>query len=233
MSSPVWKGTLSYGVVSLPVKVFSGPRPENVHFKQLRSGDLSAIKQILIAEADEKPVGRADIVKGYEIERGRFLSFTDEELAEVTNPPAPKELRISSFVDVGELDPLYLESSYYLAPGGDHEVPYAALLLALRKGDHAGVGWITISTRERLAVIRSGRTGIILNTLFYPVELRRTDEFRTDTSVVTEPARLQSQRAVRSLRKELLLLGSVEDRQSKRVLAFIEKRLAQPSKEKL
>jgi DNA end-binding protein Ku len=226
MSNPVWKGSLAYGTLSFHVKLFSAARAETVHFNQLRATDNSRLKQVLVAEVDDKPVPKSEIVKGYEFEKGRYLVFTDADLVKA-NPPAPNVLDILAFVDAGQIDPLYLESSYYLAPDGQDETPYAALLGAMRKSGLAGLGRITVSTRERIAAIRPGRTGIILHTLFYADELRRLDEFRTDLSVISGPSLLQAKRAVAALRADEFVLDRLEDTQRKRLLAMIEQRQAE------
>lgn len=227
MSNPVWRGDLVFGAAKFPVKLFSAARAETISFNQLHRPDNSRVKQILVCglpdcPSHDKPIPKEDIVKGYEIEKGRYLTFSDEDLVRA-NPPIAKVLDISAFADAAEIDSLVLESSYYLAPAGEDEAPYATLLAALRKTGTVGLTQIEISTRRRAALIRAGGTGIVLHTLFYVPELRRLDEFRPDLRLGADKDRDAAVRVIKGLTKVFSL--PFVDRQRENLLAMIAAKL--------
>src|ERR1700674_932983 len=132
MASTVWKGHLTFGLLSLPVKLYSAARSESISFNQLHKTDNSRVKQVLFCQAEDKPITRAEIVKGYEYEKDKYVVLDDED----TNKVAPKTARtmeIQEFVKSDEVDPIFFESSYYMAPDDAGEKPYALLFAALRE----------------------------------------------------------------------------------------------------
>ena len=181
MSTPVWKGNLSYGQTSFPVRLHSGPRNKTVHFTEIDSSDSTKLKRVNVRQ-DGSPIA-GKLVHGYELSKGKYVPFTGEELA-AARPPSSKVMRITFFIDVAEIEALWVESSYYLAPDGeDGEPAYATFQQALLRTAAAGVTRLTVSTRQRLALIRPGESGLILHTIFYADELRSIDEFRTNVSL--------------------------------------------------
>src|SRR6266404_4223369 len=115
MASTVWKGHLTFGLVSLPVKLYSAARSETVSFNQLHKHDNSRVKQMIYCQAEDKPIPRSEIVKGYEYEKDKYVVIDDEDIKKVA-PRTAKTMEIQEFVKSGEVDPIYFESSYYLAP---------------------------------------------------------------------------------------------------------------------
>src|SRR5581483_721213 len=114
MASTVWKGHLTFGLVSLPVKLYSAARAESVSFNQLHRADGSRVKQVLYCQAEDKPITRADIIKGYEYKKDRYVVVEEDEVRKMA-PETAKTMEILEFVKSDEVDPIYLESSYYLA----------------------------------------------------------------------------------------------------------------------
>jgi DNA end-binding protein Ku len=124
-------------------------------------------------------------VKGYEYEKGRYVVIDEEDLKKVT-PKTAKVMEILEFVKSAEVDPIYLESSYYLAPDEGGERPYALLFESLRQSGYYGIAKVTMHNREHIVVLRPGSKGILLHTMYYADEIRQVDEFRTDTSTVKD-----------------------------------------------
>src|SRR6202167_6070608 len=115
MAATVWKGFISFGLVSFPVRLFSAARAETVHFHLLHKKDLSRVKEVWYCAAEDKPIERSDMVRGYEIAKGEYVVVEDEELASVA-PETASTMEIVQFVRASEVDPVYFETSYYVAP---------------------------------------------------------------------------------------------------------------------
>src|SRR5438445_659789 len=189
MASTVWKGHLTFGLVSLPVKLYSAARSETVSFNQLHKSDHSRVKQVLYCQAEDKPITRADIVKGYEYEKDKYVVIDDEDIKKVA-PKTAKTMEVLEFVKSADVDPIYFESSYYMAPDDAGEKPYALLFEALRETGFNALAKIAMHNREHIVILRPTQRGILLHTMYYRDEIRMVDEFRTNTSLV-KPAELQ------------------------------------------
>ncbi len=185
MASTVWKGHLTFGLVSLPIKLYSAARAESVSFNQLHKPDGSRIKMVMYCQAEDKPITRAEIVKGFEYEKDRYVVVEEDEVKKMA-PKTAKTMEILEFVKSDEVDPIYFESSYYLAPDDAGEKPYALLFQALKQTGYVGVAKIAMHNREHIVILRPGERDILLHTMYYRDEIRQVDEFRTDTSVVKE-----------------------------------------------
>ena len=201
MASTVWKGHLTFGLLSLPVKLYSAARSETVSFNQLHKSDHSRVKQVLYCQLEDKAIQRADIVKGYEYEKDKYVVIEDEEIKKVA-PRTAKTMEVLEFVKSADVDPIYFESSYYLAPDEAGEKPYALLFEALRKTGCVGVAKIAMHNREHIVILRPGQRGILLHTMYYPDEIRQVEEFRTDTSTVKDKELVLAQTLVESLLAE-------------------------------
>ena len=185
MASTVWKGHLTFGLVSLPVKLYSAARGETVSFNQLHKTDNSRIKQVTYCQAEEKPIPRSEIVKGFEYEKDKYVVIEDEDIKKVA-PATAKVMEIQEFVKSDQVDPIYLETSYYMAPDEAGEKPYALLFEALKETGFVGVAKIAMHNREHVVILRPGQSGVMLHTMYYAHEIRKVDEFRTDVSLVKE-----------------------------------------------
>ena len=185
MASTVWKGHLTFGLVSFPVRLYSAARGESISFNQLHKSDGSRIKQVIYCAAEDKPIPRSEIVKGFEYEKDRYVVIEDEEVKKVA-PATAKVMEIQEFVKSDQVDPIYLETSYYMAPDEAGEKPYALLFDALRKTGYFAVAKIAMHNREHVVILRPGKNGVLLHTMFFSHEIRKVDEFRTDLSLVKE-----------------------------------------------
>lgn len=185
MAASVWKGHLTFGLVSLPVKLFSAARSEAIHFNQLHKTDHSRVKQVLYCALEDKPVSRADLVKGFEYEKDQYVVVEEEEIKRVA-PKTASTMEILEFVKAAEVDTIYYESSYYMAPDKAGEKPYALLFEALRRTGYVALARVAMHSREHVVILRPGESGILMHTMYYPDEIRHVDEFRTDKALVQE-----------------------------------------------
>ena len=185
MASSVWKGHLTFGLVSFPIRLFSAARSETISFNQLHKDDHSRIRQVTYCQAEDKPVSRSELVKGYEYEKDHYVVNDDEDIKKVA-PKTAKVMEILEFVKAEQVDPIYLESSYYVAPDEGGEKPYALLFQALRESKFYALAQVAMHNREHIIVLRPGAKGILSHTMYYQDEIRQVDEFRTDTSLVKD-----------------------------------------------
>jgi DNA end-binding protein Ku len=201
MATSVWKGHLTFGLVSLPIRLFTAARSESLSFNQLHKHDNSRIKQVLYCQSEDKPIPRDEIVKGYEYEKGKYVVIADEDIRKVA-PKTAKVMEIQEFVKSEDVDPVYLESSYYMAPDEGGEKPYALLFEALKETKYYAIAKIAMHNREHVVVVRPGERGMVLHTMYYADEVRRTEEFRTDTSKVSEKEMALARMLVEALKAE-------------------------------
>ncbi|MGH9661582.1 MAG: Ku protein [Bryobacteraceae bacterium] len=199
MAAGVWKGHLTFGLVSLPVRLFSAARGQTMNFNLLHKSDHSRIRQVTFCQAEDKPVPRSDLVKGYEYEKDRYVIIEDEDIKAVA-PKTSKVMEILEFVEAREVDPIYLESSYYMSPEPGGEKPYALLFEALRKSGYFAVAKIAMHNREHIIILRPGKKGILLHTMYFADEIRQVDEFRTDLELVKDKELALAQMLIESLK---------------------------------
>jgi DNA end-binding protein Ku len=185
MATTVWKGHLTFGLVSFPVKLFTAARSEGISFNQLHKSDNSRIKQVIYCQAEDKPIPRSEIVKGYEYEKDRYVVIEDEDIKKMA-PSSAKVMEILEFVKSAEVDPIYFESSFYIAPDEAGQKPYALLFDTLKRTGYVGVAKIAMHNREHIVIVRPGKNGVLMHTMYYTHEIRKVDEFRTDLSLVKE-----------------------------------------------
>jgi DNA end-binding protein Ku len=169
---PIWKGAISFGLVTIPVGLYSATENKRPKFKQLRDSDHSPIRYRRVAESDGKEVPYENIVKGYEIDKGRYVVFTSEELAGIAKGLSGGVVDVVSFVDQADIDPIYYRSSYYLAPEKTGIKAYQILVSALQDKGMVGIARVAIREREYLATLRSDEGVIVLETMYWPDEIR-------------------------------------------------------------
>src|ERR1044071_6328123 len=175
MPATVWKGFLSFGLVSFPIRLFSAARADHIHFNMLHRKDLSRIKEVFYCAKEDKPVDRSDIVKGYEISKGEYVVVEEEDLKKIA-PVSATTMEIIQFVKEKEVDPIYFESSYYVAPDEAVSKPYELFAQALAETGYDAIAKVTMHNREHSVMIRAGKSGLLLHTLYYPNELREANK---------------------------------------------------------
>ena len=244
MAATVWKGHLSFGLVSIPVRLYRAARAEKVSFRQLhrrapevqptfpesafprmeptpirasggeegkryarfdddrrapeatpgparsRGEDYPRVSPSVVtpvrslpASAEDAPISREEILKGYEYQPDQYVLVSKEELRSIT-PKTSNDIQISEFVHLLEIDPVYLETSYYVEPEPGGEKPYALLYRALRQTGYVALAQIAMHRREHIAIIRPGERGILMHTMYYTNEVRKDQEFAADLALV-------------------------------------------------
>jgi DNA end-binding protein Ku len=173
----IWKGTISFGLVSIPIALFTATRREELKFRLLRASDLSPVNYKRVAEVDGKEVPWDQIVKGYEYEKGRFVVLKEEDFARV-DVEAAQTVEIMQFVQLKEVDPLFFYKPYYMEPqkGGDRA--YIVLREALADSGKIAIAKVIIKTRQHLAAIKPQNAGLMLEIMHFPEELVDVAEFR-------------------------------------------------------
>jgi DNA end-binding protein Ku len=170
MPATVWKGYVSFGLVSFPIRLSAAARAEAVHFHMLHKKDLSRVKEVWYCAEEDKPIDRSDIVKGYEAGKGEYVVVEDEELKKIA-PPTATTMDIVQFVGNDEVDPILFEKSYYVAPEEKVSKPYVLFLKALKETKSSAIAKVSMHGREDVVLIRATDEGMILHTLFYSDEL--------------------------------------------------------------
>ena len=172
MARAIWTGYLSFGLVVLPVGLFSAIEQRDMRFNQFERGTGKRVKYKRVAEDTDREVPYEKIVKGLETASGDYVMLTPQELASV-EPGKSKTIEIGDFVSLDEIDPIYFEKSYYLAPKDkDAGKPYALLLQAMQDAERVGIAMFVMRGRQYLAAIRPSDDVLVLETLYYADEVR-------------------------------------------------------------
>jgi len=170
----IWKGAVSFGLVSVPVKLYSATENKDISFRQVHAKDGGRIKYQRICSIDGEEVEYADIAKGYETEDGEMVILDDSDLS---NLPATssREISVEKFVPSDQIDPMLFEKSYYLEPEKTGAKPYALLRQALLDADRMALVTVSLRNRMSLAVLRVREDVIVLQTMMWPDEIRKPD----------------------------------------------------------
>jgi DNA end-binding protein Ku len=186
MARSIWKGAINFGLVTIPVGLYTATDNKTPKFKQLRKTDHSPIRYKRVAEKDGKAVEWDDIVKGYEFEKDRYVVFTDEEL-ESAHPDGNKLVDVVQFVDENEIDPMFYKSSYYLIPEKIGIKAYRILAEALAEKGRVAIAKVSIREKQQLATLRAKDGTIVMETMYWPDELREADFEELSADVEIRP----------------------------------------------
>src|SRR5207302_4948114 len=181
MARAIWSGTISFGLVNVPVKLYSAVHSKDLQFHQFDPKG-NRIRQKRVSEKTGREVDYSDIVKGYEVKKGQYVMVDPDELASY-RPESTKTIEISDFVELDEIDPIYYENTYYLAPDGKAaEKPYRLLLESMEKKGKAAIGKVVIRTKQYLAAIRPLEGVLVLSTMRFADEVVPTSEVKNGSS---------------------------------------------------
>ena len=180
----IWKGAVSFGLVSVPVKLYSATESHDVSFRQVHAKDGGRIKYQRVCSIDGEEVAYADIAKGYETEDGEMVILTDEDMAELPSTSS-REISVEKFVPSDQIDPMLFEKSYYLEPESSGAKPYALLRQALLDADRMAVVTVALRQRTTVAVLRVRDDVIVLQTMMWPDEIRQPD-FNIETGKIKD-----------------------------------------------
>ena len=176
MPSSVWSGHLTFGLISMPVRLFSGARSQGISFNMLHRDDLQRVKQQYYCPADNRVVERSEIVKGFEYRKDEYVVIDPEEIKKI-EPKTAKTMEILEFVKAGEVDPVYFESSYYQLPEEAGRRPYALLTKALEESEYVAIAKLTMHNREYTVFLRPHEGGMMLHTMYYEEEVKKVEGF--------------------------------------------------------
>jgi DNA end-binding protein Ku len=185
----IWKGSISFGLVSISVKLYAATEERDVSFHQVRRSDGSRIRYKRVAEADGEEVTYGDIAKGYQLPSGDTVVLTDEDFADLPLPTA-RVVDVLQFVPIEEIDPIYFAKSYYLEPEKTAVKPYVLLRDALQDSDMVALTKVAIRNREQLATLRVRDGVIVLETMLWPDEVREPSFGFLDQQVEVRPQEL-------------------------------------------
>jgi len=174
----IWKGTISFGLVSIPISLFPATRREDLKFRLLRASDLSPVNYKRVAEADGKEVPWDKIVKGYEYEAGKYVVLKPEDFARV-DVEATQTVEIVQFVLLSEVDPLLFYKPYYMEVGKGGDKAYGLLRQALADSGKIAIAKVVIKTRQHLAAIKPQQRGLMLELMHFPEEILRVSDFKS------------------------------------------------------
>ncbi len=248
MASTVWRGYITFGLISIPVRLFRAARAERVGLRRLYRSDAAAeaepqrgpmavrptdsllkrvgsnsnaaelsddqpanempaprassilapVQQVSVRKGSDDVLSQQSVVKGYEYEKGRFVALEQEELKSLA-PKTSAGMEIEEFIKLADIDPVYFETSYYVAPEEAGAKAYALLYRAMQTTGLVAIAQFAMHSREHVAVLRPGKTGLLAHTMFFTSEVRADEEYRADTSVVAEKELDLAQMLIRSL----------------------------------
>jgi DNA end-binding protein Ku len=176
MAASVWSGYLTFGLISMPVRLFSGARSSGIFFNMLHRPDLQRVKQQYICPAENRVVDRSEIVKGYEFRKDEYVVIEPEEIKKI-EPKTAKTMEILEFVKTSEVDPVFFESSYFMVPEEAGRRPYALLTKALEESEYVAIAKLTMHNREYTVFLRPHEGGLMLHTMYYADEVRKVEEY--------------------------------------------------------
>jgi DNA end-binding protein Ku len=182
MARAIWKGSISFGLVNIPIALYPATRREEFKFRLLRKSDLSPVNYKRVAEKDGKEVPWDQIVKGYEYEKGKYVVLKDEDFERV-DLEATQTVDIQDFVDVGEIDPMFFYKPYYLEPQKGGDKAYALLRDALEDSKKVGIAKVVIKTRQYLAGVKPEDGALVLELMHFADELADTGKLHLPKKV--------------------------------------------------
>jgi DNA end-binding protein Ku len=200
MARAIWSGSISFGLLNVPVKLYSAVSRKNVSFRELRESDGSRIRHKRVAEADGEEVPYEDIVKGYEVSPEQYVVVTREELEDI-DPKKTRAIEIEEFIDLDDIDPIYFDHPYYLGPDKGAEKAYALLVKAMSDAKKVAVARFVLRNRENLAAIRPAQNILTMATMRFADEVVAPDELGED--VIPQDGRKLDKREV-EMAKQLI-----------------------------
>ncbi|TMC14799.1 MAG: Ku protein [Chloroflexi bacterium] len=174
MPRAIWSGAISFGLVNVPIKLFTATSQKDVRFHQLHDKDGARIQQKRVCSKDGEEIPLEHIVKGYEVSRDKYVVITPEEL-EALDPKASRTVDILDFVDLEEIDPVYYDSSYYMVPDKGATKAYALLLEAMRKSKKVAIARVVLRQKQHLVALRPLRNALSMETMLYADEVVSPD----------------------------------------------------------
>jgi len=225
MSRPVWTGSLGFGHVHVPVRLYGAVSARQVQFHLLHDADGGRIQQKRVCAADGEEVPFEHVVKGYEIRPGHYVEVTRGEL-EAFDPVASRTVDLEDFIELSEIDPILFDTTYHVMPGEKALRPYATLAMALRASGRAGIGRLVMHLKGHLCVVWPHGRGLVLSTLHYADELISQDSFSELTLPGPRPVESDVEAVLRAVEARTVEFEPqrYQDTHRERLLGFLERR---------
>jgi DNA end-binding protein Ku len=228
MPRAIWSGSISFGLVNIPVKLFNAVSRKTVSFNQIDSRTGARIRYQKVSGADGSEVPNDAIVKGYELPSGEYVLINDDELASL-DPEAVRTIDIEEFVDLSEIDPIFYDNAYYLAPDKATVKPYALLAEAMERAQKVGIARFVMRGKQYLAAVRPKDGKLLLSTMVYPDEVNGTETISELESIegvdVSDRELAMAEQLIESLSAEFEP-AKFEDTYRNRVLEMIQRKAA-------
>ncbi|NLJ79651.1 MAG: Ku protein [Firmicutes bacterium] len=220
----MWKGSVSFGLVNIPVKMYTAVQEKRIRFNQLHAVCHTPIKYEKVCPRCKREVDSGEIVRGYEYDRGRYVTITAQEWQQFSEQ-AKKAIEILRFVKLEEIDPVFFNKTYYLEPGETGAKAYSLLKEALFTSGKIAVAQITIRSKTSLAVIRVYQEILVLETVFYPDEIRDQTRLNIEEGLALEQKELEMARSLITALTEPFRPQDYSDQRRKEILGFIESKI--------
>ncbi|HEV2206612.1 MAG TPA: Ku protein [Candidatus Acidoferrales bacterium] len=202
MPASVWKGFISFGLVSVPVRLYAAARSTRIQLHQLHATDHTRLRQPLFCPTDERIVDRSEVVKGYEYEPGKYVLIEPEDLKKI-QPASARAMEILSFADAADVDPIAFDASYYIVPEDEGRKAYALLVKTLEDTHRVGIAKVTMHQREYTVFMRPYRHGLALHTMYFANEIREAPGFGETDHMKLSPQEVKlAQQLVGTLSEE-------------------------------
>jgi DNA end-binding protein Ku len=176
MAASVWKGAISFGLLSIPIRMYPAARTQRIDLHQIHKTCHTRLRQPLYCTTDRRIVDRSEVIKGYEYEKGHYIFIDDQELKKIA-PPSSKIMEIQAFVKGSQIDPIFFESSYLALPEKDNPKPYVLLVKALEDSDRVGIAKLAMHQREYTVFIRPRSHGLTIHTMYFVNEIRSVEGY--------------------------------------------------------
>lgn len=224
MAHAIWSGSINFGLVTIPVKLFTAVRPSELSFNLLHAKDEGRIKYERLCSIENKPVPWDEIVKGYEYEKGEYVIITDEDFKKV-NPEATQSVDIMEFVELEQIDPMYFDKPYYLEPTKQGRHAYALLREALAQANKVAIARVVIRTKESIAAVKPSGEALVLELMHWADELvDQSDlDFPADTKL-PEPEMKMAKMLIDSMSAPEFEPDKYTNRYHEELMALIEAR---------
>jgi DNA end-binding protein Ku len=224
--SSIWTGAISFGLVQVPVRLVTATKNRDVSFNQLEAGTSSRIRYKKVSDQTGEEVGADQIVKGYEISKGRYVVVEADEIAAL-QPKAAHTIDIEEFIDLDQIDPIYFEQPYYLAPDPKGLKPYELLVEAMTELNKVAIGRVVMRSKERLVAIRPLDGVLCIETMRYSDEVMDREAIRPDEDIeLSDRERTMARQLIESLASDKFDPDKYHDEYREQLLDLIERKAA-------
>jgi DNA end-binding protein Ku len=194
MARAIWSGSISFGLLNVPVRMYSAVARRNIALREIRESDSARIKHRRVAEGTDEEVPYDEIIKAYELTPGQYVPLTKDEMAALA-PEKTRAIDVQDFVDLGEIDPMYFDSPYYLGPADGAEKAYSLLAKAMAASGKVAIARFVLRSKENLAAIRSDGKVLTLTTMRFADEVVPVDELEILPDKAAKPAKREQEMA--------------------------------------